>query len=365
MLRPAYRPAPIGANFGGDPAGRGMCRVAGRSMALDEQTARTVPSASLPDAARPGQVAPGAEEPMPDADPGPAQPLRRERDREAWAWLAAVVIALGVHGGGLWTLMNWQPVPDQAGAAPPAIIVDLAPLAAASDAPAQDVAPGPPTSEADPETSQPPDMSEPAPPEPVMDTSPPDPPSLPSLAPPADVAELPQTTRAEAVLPPPVKTPTPPKPRPVEPKIDKKQPPKPVVEREKPTRVDRTRQRQASAPPAVAAPRRERSAAPSASASSASPKAAASWKGSLIAHLNRYKRYPPGATGAGTVSVTFTIGRSGQVLSARLTGSSGDAALDQEAASLPRRASPVPAPPEGFGGGGSITLNLPIRFSRQ
>ena len=306
---------------------------------------------------------PGAETGQDDAGPEP-RPPQRERVRGVGSWLAAAVIALGVHGGGVWTLMNWQPVPDQAGAAPPAIIVDLAPLAASSDAPAQDVAPGPPTSEADPETSQPPDMSEPAPPEPVVDTSPPDPPS-PTPAPPTDVAELPRADRAEAVLPLPVKTPTPSKPRPAVPQIDRKPPPKRVVEREKPTRVDQTRQRQASAPPSVSAPRRERSAAPSASASSASPEAAASWKGSLIAHLNRYKRYPPGATGAGTASVTFTIGRSGQVLSARLTGSSGDPSLDQEAASLPRRASPVPAPPEGFGGGGSITLNLPIRFNRQ
>jgi protein TonB len=68
-------------------------------------------------------------------------------------------------------------------------------------------------------------------------------------------------------------------------------------------------------------------------------------------HLNRYKRYPSGAAGTGTASVAFTIARSGQVLSARLIGSSGNPALDAEAVSLPRHASPVPAPPPDFGGG--------------
>ena len=70
-----------------------------------------------------------------------------------------------------------------------------------------------------------------------------------------------------------------------------------------------------------------------------------------------------GAAGAGVATVAFTIDHSGRVLSARLVRSAGDSALDAEAASLPRRASPVPAPPPDVGGG-SITLAVPIRFSR-
>jgi protein TonB len=80
-----------------------------------------------------------------------------------------------------------------------------------------------------------------------------------------------------------------------------------------------------------------------------------------MAHLNHYKRYPPGASSTGTASIAFTIARSGQVLSARLIGSSGDPALDAEAVSLPRRASPVPAPPADFGGS-VLTLTVPIHF---
>ena len=88
-----------------------------------------------------------------------------------------------------------------------------------------------------------------------------------------------------------------------------------------------------------------------------------SWRGALMAHLNRHKRFPSGAAGAGVATVAFTIDRSGRVLSARLVRSAGDSALDAEAASLSRRASPVPAPPPDVGGG-SITLAVPIRFSR-
>jgi protein TonB len=65
----------------------------------------------------------------------------------------------------------------------------------------------------------------------------------------------------------------------------------------------------------------------------------ATWRGSVMAHLDRHKRYPGG--GGGTSSVAFTIDRSGRVLSARLIQSSGSAILDEEAVALARRASPV------------------------
>jgi protein TonB len=63
------------------------------------------------------------------------------------------------------------------------------------------------------------------------------------------------------------------------------------------------------------------------------------------------------------VQVAFSIDRAGRVLSARLAGSSGHPALDEEAVSMIRRASPVPAPPAGFGGG-TVSLAVPVRFSR-
>lgn len=89
----------------------------------------------------------------------------------------------------------------------------------------------------------------------------------------------------------------------------------------------------------------------------------ASWRGALMAHLNRHKRFPSGAAGTGVAIVSFTIDRSGRVLSARLVRSAGDSALDAEAASLPRRASPLP-PPAANVGGRSVSLSVPIRFAR-
>ena len=79
--------------------------------------------------------------------------------------------------------------------------------------------------------------------------------------------------------------------------------------------------------------------------------------------FNRYKRYPSGSSSHGTTLVAFSINRSGAVTSARLARSSGDRALDEEAVSLPRRASPLPRPPEGVGGG-AIALTVPIHFGR-
>jgi protein TonB len=52
------------------------------------------------------------------------------------------------------------------------------------------------------------------------------------------------------------------------------------------------------------------------------------------------------------------------VTSTRLSRSSGDSALDQEAVALPRRASPLPKPPEGVGSS-SIALTVPVHFGRN
>ena len=154
------------------------------------------------------------------------------------------------------------------------------------------------------------------------------------------------------VLKPVERKPPPPKPRIVERKPVERKP----VERERP------RQRQAAAPPPAAAPAAAPN--PAAQGATATPSVStASWRGSLIAHLNRYKRFPGGAS-PGTVQVAFSIDRSGRVLSARLSGSSGDPALDEEAVAMVRRASPVPAPPGGLGGSGAIALAVPVRFSR-
>jgi protein TonB len=115
--------------------------------------------------------------------------------------------------------------------------------------------------------------------------------------------------------------------------------------------------------PSFQARRAETAASQAAGAAQAFAISPASWKNDLLAQLNRHKRYPSGASGTGTAIISFNINRSGEVTSARLIRSSGDRVLDEEAVALPRRASPLPAPPTGIGGA-TISLNVPIRFGR-
>lgn len=300
----------------------------------------------------------------------------------ALRWTSAAVVVAVVHAGVMWLALNWKPPEAAPGDPPPAVMIELAPLAVAPEAPPQEVAPGPQMTEAQPEPT--PDTPKPVedakpdptppPPEKTVEETKPDPapsvtptessplnsPPVPVPEPEVKVPELP--SHADAVLaPPPPPSPLP-SPAPT-PQVEKKPPPpkKQQVERKKPFHPDKQKVKRTTAPPTSETQRSNVAAAPSAGASSAPSTSPASWKGELMAHLNRYKRYPPGA-GAGTASVAFIINRSGEVLSARLIGPSGDGALDEEAVALVRRASPVPAPPPDFGSG-SITLTVPIRFS--
>jgi protein TonB len=248
----------------------------------------------------------------------------------ALRWTVAGLAVVGLHAGGIWLALNWPKPAEAAGEPPAAIMMELAPLAVSPEAPQQDVAPGPEMVEAE---------DQPEPEKPVEEKVEPEPDLKPvetEIKPP----ELPDVKTAEVVLPPKVEPPK----------------PKPKPKKKKQKAAPRT-----TAPPRLQIQRADRAAAPAEGQSSSM--SAATWRGALMAHLNRHKRFPPGATGAGVATVAFTIDRSGRVLSSRLVRSSGDAALDAETVSLPRRASPVPAPPPNVGGG-SITLAVPIRFTR-
>jgi periplasmic protein TonB len=293
----------------------------------------------------------------------------------ALLWGVAAILAVTVHFAAAWAALNWREAEATPDAPPPAVMIDLAPLAVAAPSPPQDVAPGPQMTEAQP-------IPTPDAPTAVEQTPDPTPPSLDSLKPdpapvePPQIAEelkpdvppppqppdinvpdLPKQDNADATL---VSAPSPPPPP--KPKAHKEPPPKPhEAERKKPINPDKPKQRQTTAPPSALAMRSTAAAAPAAGSGAAPSESPATWKSELMAHLNRYKRYPAGASSTGTASIAFTIARSGQVLSARLIGSSGNPALDAEAVSLPRRASPVPAPPPDFGGA-VLTLTVPIHF---
>jgi protein TonB len=85
----------------------------------------------------------------------------------------------------------------------------------------------------------------------------------------------------------------------------------------------------------------------------------ASWHALVSAHLQRHK--PNSPLEKGTCTVAFTVDRSGQVLGARLSSSSGSAVLDRLAVAAVQGASPVPAPPADVAGS-RFPFNVPIRF---
>jgi protein TonB len=247
-------------------------------------------------------------------------------------WSAALLFAVAGHAAVAAIALNWT-TPDSAPpAAPPVLMISLAPIVA-PQVPEEQVAPGPQAADSMPEP-------EPALPEKVIEAEP-------------DIPKLPEKEQAVAVLSPPM-----PEPRP-ESKPARETPDR--VKKEEKKKAERRVASRASAPASFDAPRAARANAPAAGAARVPVAALASWKSELMAQLNRYKRYPSGSASRGTATVAFSINRSGEVTSARLAHSSGDSALDQEAVALPHRASPLPKPPDGLTAG-TIPMTVPIRF---
>lgn len=248
-------------------------------------------------------------------------------------WSGAALAAVAGHAVVAAIALSWTPGEGVPPAAPPVLMISLAPITAPQVS-EQQVAPGPQAADSMPQEEQ-------KLPEKVIETE-------------KDIPKLPEKKEeAVAMLPPPMPEP---KARPVTREI-------PVeAKKEERKKTERKVASHAAAPATFEAPRADQANAPAAGAARVSPSALASWKGDLMAHLNRYKRYPSGSSSNGTTVVSFSIDRAGAVTSARLARSSGDRALDDEAVSLPRRASPLPKPPEGVGG--SIALSVPIHFGR-
>jgi len=88
------------------------------------------------------------------------------------------------------------------------------------------------------------------------------------------------------------------------------------------------------------------------------------WEGRILAQLNKHRRYPRIAQARrqqGVPYIRFVIDREGMVLSVRLERSSGVAHLDREAVALPKRAQPLPKPPDDRPGD-TIELVAPVEF---
>lgn len=299
-------------------------------------------------------------------------------ERYGWTaarWGLATTVVLAVHFGGAWAALHWMPKSEPEGEPPAAVMIELAPLpVSANNAPQNEAAPGPEVAEAKLAEEQ--VQSE------VADNEPPPPPPEPQPEPEPQEIQVPEVEKkAEVVLPAAPRV-DPQKEREKERKIERERQKRveQVRERERERKREREREREkkraarakaleaeknataqrTSAPSGAPGPRSPSAASASAGASSA---AMSSWRGSLMAHLNRHKRFPGGASAGGTVVVAFSINRSGGVTGARLARSSGDSVLDSEAVATVRRASPVPAPPDHIAGS-QISLSVPIRYNR-
>ena len=255
-------------------------------------------------------------------------------------WGASAFAIAAAHAALIALALNWytqRPVP---GVSLPAIMVDMAPVSSAPQPTQMDLAPGPVMQQAD---ASPP---EPAVAEAVQEQIAPTPPQEKPdvVAPPEQKLEMKPVT--EPAKPVPEAKPTPLKPKVVR------------ADAKKPT----------DAPPAprtTASPRAERQApAASAVSAGASAEALASYRQMVAAHLQRFKQYPPGAKAAGqqgTARVSFTLSRSGAVLSVGLGGSSGHSALDAETLAMVRRAQPFPAFPADVKQS-SMPFSAPVAF---
>jgi periplasmic protein TonB len=249
----------------------------------------------------------------------------RLRPGRAWAqWGVSLLVVLAVHG--LVLLRLHRTIPAIGPAVPEAIMMDLAPEPAAPPVPAEpDPVPPPDPPPELPPPPEPPPPELPPPPEPV---------AIPDPTPPVAEAEVP--------LPPP------PPPRP-------QKPPPP-----RPTRVQPTPHTDASPPTAAPV-----EAPPGPAAAPPPGQVVQTWQGQLLAHLARFKRFPPEAQRRGeqgTVLMHVLMAKSGQVLSMSMARGSGYADLDAEAQAWITRAEPLPAfPPEITAG--QMDLVIPLRFT--
>ncbi len=265
-------------------------------------------------------------------------PRREDPALRRWGIAALVVIFLHVCAGIGFLLMRQPDIPP--GNPPDAVMINLAPLAVAP--PPQDEVETPPQpDEVQPDTPPPPTPIEPPPPEPQQPVTATQAPVAPEVLP---------APQPEVVMAPP---PPPPPPKAEEKPIEKKPPPKPVVKHEAKPRAE-VKSTRSDLPHAA------REAAPTPGLNGAS---VADWKSEIVMRISSVKRYPEAARSqgtSGTATVAFSVDRSGRVVSARLSASSGSSILDQEALATVRRANPLPAPPPGVPGG---SFTIPLHFS--
>lgn len=115
-------------------------------------------------------------------------------------------------------------------------------------------------------------------------------------------------------------------------------------------------------PSSEVAPEAPRSVAPAQGSGDSARKLRTSWQRELVAHLDRHKRYPGGRPQkSAEIVVSFELDRLGRVVSVKIVKGSGDAAFDDAALAMVRRADPVPVPPPLVADEG-LSFSLPVIF---
>jgi TonB family protein len=94
-------------------------------------------------------------------------------------------------------------------------------------------------------------------------------------------------------------------------------------------------------------------------------RARVTWQKELMAHLDKFKRYPAERSQkSAEILITMILDRTGRVLSANIAKSSGDDAFDHAAVTMVERASPVPPPPPLVADEG-LDFSLPVIFKKN
>jgi protein TonB len=89
------------------------------------------------------------------------------------------------------------------------------------------------------------------------------------------------------------------------------------------------------------------------------------WQSALVAHIERFKRYPAEARAhdeRGVARVAFSIDHEGRILASRIVQSSGSAMLDAESLAMLSRAQPMPRPPAKLADS-ELSFIVPVRFN--
>ena len=89
-----------------------------------------------------------------------------------------------------------------------------------------------------------------------------------------------------------------------------------------------------------------------------------SYQAQVLAHLQRFRAYPPEARSRGITGVAmvrFTLGRDGRVFSVSLARGSGANVLDEAVLAMVQRASPFPPFPAGLNRT-RMDFAAPVRF---